>query len=43
MNDGEKIMAFSARIRQLAATLKSMDVEIDDEEMGYGVPMRTFR
>ena len=33
MNDGEKIMAFSARIRQLAAPLKSMEVSIDDQEM----------
>lgn len=38
MNDEEKIMAFSARIRQLGATLKSMDVATDDQEMAMAFP-----
>ena len=37
MNEGEKVLAFAARIRQLAATLKSMGVKIDDEEMAMGL------
>lgn len=33
MGESEKVLEFSAKIRQLAATLKSMDVIIDDNEM----------
>lgn len=44
MNEGEKVLAFAARIRQLAATLKSMGVKIDDQEMAMaflcGLPDR---
>ena len=44
MNDGEKVLSFAGRIRQLAATLKSMGVTIDDQEMAMallnGLPER---
>ena len=37
MNDGEKVLGFASRIRQLAATLKSMGVTIDDSEMAMAL------
>lgn len=37
MKEDENIMAFTNRIRQLASTLKSMGVEIDDKEMAMAV------
>ena len=37
MNDGEKVLSFAGRIRQLAATLKSMGVTIDDQEMAMAL------
>ena len=44
MHESEGILAFANRIRQLAATLKSMKVAIDDEEMAMamlnGLPER---
>ncbi len=33
MREDENILAFTNRIRQLASTLKSMGVNIDDKEM----------
>ena len=33
MQESESVLSFSNRIRQLAPTLKSMNVNIDDEEM----------
>ena len=33
MHVNEKILAFAARIRQMAATLKSMSVTLEDSEM----------
>lgn len=33
MENGEKILTYLNRVKQLAATLKSMDVEIDNEEL----------
>ena len=33
MENGEKVLTYLNRVRQLAATLKSMDVDIDDKEM----------
>ncbi len=33
MQEDENILAFTNRIRQLASTLKSMGVNIDDKEM----------
>ena len=44
MNDGEKVMPFAGRIQQYAATLKSMGVEIDDQDQAMtllsGLPDR---
>eukprot|EP00171_Calliarthron_tuberculosum_P004339 IDg4339t1 len=44
MKDGERILEFSARIRQLASTLKSMGVAVDNNEMAMallnGLPER---
>eukprot|EP00171_Calliarthron_tuberculosum_P021771 IDg21771t1 len=44
MAESEKIMAFAARVRQLASTLKSMSVPIDDNELAMsflnGLPER---
>lgn len=44
MDDNEKVLAFSARIRQLASSLKSMGVNIDDQELAMaflcGLPDR---
>lgn len=44
MNDNEKILQFSSRIRKLASTLKSMSVTIDSSEMAMaflnGLPDR---
>lgn len=37
MHDGENCRSFSARIRQLASTLKTMSVDISDEEMGMAL------
>ena len=37
MKDNEKILAYAARIRQLAATLKSMSVPIEDSEMAMAL------
>ncbi len=33
----ERILAYTKRIRQLASTLKSMGVEIDDKEVAMAV------
>lgn len=44
MKEGEKCRRFATRIRQLASTLKSMDVEVKDEDMAMallcGLPKR---
>ena len=37
MHDTEKILAFAARVRQMAATLKSMSVTIEDSEMAMAL------
>ena len=37
MHDTEKILAFAARVRQMAATLKSMSVSIEDSEMAMAL------
>jgi hypothetical protein len=37
MQDGEKILQYANRIRQIAATLKNMGVEIDDNEMAMAL------
>lgn len=37
MNDSEKVLEFASRIRQLAGTLKSMGVTIDDSEMAMAL------
>eukprot|EP00171_Calliarthron_tuberculosum_P000627 IDg627t1 len=37
MQNGEKMLVYINRIRQMAATLKSMDVVIDDKEMAMAV------
>ena len=37
MHDGEKVLSFAGRIRQLAAFLKSMEVTIDDQEMAMAL------
>ena len=46
MHESESILTFSNRIRQLAETLKSMKVNIDDEEMVMamlnGLPERFY-
>ena len=36
MTEGESVLSFSARVRQLAASLKSMGVTVDDKEMAMG-------
>ena len=44
MDDGEKVIAFAARVRQLAETLKSMKVQITTQDMAMtflsGLPER---
>ena len=37
MKDDEKVLEFASRIRQLASTLKSMSVSIDDPEMAMAM------
>ena len=37
LEDGEKMLKFAARIRQLAATLKSMGGQVDDREMAMAL------
>ena len=37
MNDGEKVLEFASRVRQLAASLKSMGVTVDDQEMAMAL------
>ena len=37
MHDNEKLLAFAARIRQMAATLKSMSIAIEDSEMAMAL------
>ena len=37
MHDNEKILPFAARIRQMAATLKSMSINIEDGEMAMAL------
>ena len=37
MHDNEKILPFAARIRQMAATLKSMSINIEDSEMAMAL------
>eukprot|EP00171_Calliarthron_tuberculosum_P023309 IDg23309t1 len=37
MKDGERVLEFSARIRQLASTLKSMGVTVDNNEMAMAL------
>ena len=37
MHENEKLLAFAARVRQLAATLKSMSVTIEDSEMAMAL------
>ena len=37
MNEPENVLTFSNRIRQLASTLKSKKVTIDDEEMAMAL------
>lgn len=37
MHENESVLSFCNRIRQLAATLKSMNVAIDDAEMVMAV------
>ena len=39
MHESESILTFASRIRQLATTLKSRKVNIDDEEMAMAMPM----
>lgn len=44
LSEGESVLAFASRVRQLAGTLKSMGVNIDDQEMAMtllnGLPER---
>lgn len=37
MNENEKVLVFAARVRQLAATLKSMSVVVEDSEMAMAL------
>ena len=37
MHDDEKVLEFASRIRQLAASLKSMGVTVDDQEMAMAL------
>ncbi len=41
MHENEQIINYINRIRQLASTLKSMGVEIDDKERAMAVAQRT--
>ena len=43
MTEGESVLSFSAKIRQLASSLKSMGVTVDDKKLAMGFSMRSSR